>query len=499
MSNKLTIIRSNDNVGIAVSPIAKGDVLSVNGKDITALTDIAVGHKVALLNLKKGGGVFKYGMRIGSVTSDVSVGEWIHSHNLKTDLEGALTYQYNPKKSEQKKDSQTIPTFLGYKRKNGRVGTRNEIWVINSVGCVNRSAERISQMANQRFIRDNFDGVFSFSHPFGCSQLGDDLINTRAVLGGLARNPNAGAVLVLGLGCENLQLDQLIKSIPDLDPKRLRFFNSQLVSDEIEEGLKAIEELFNEMKDDKREEVPISELTIGVKCGGSDGFSGITANPLVGRITDVLTNYNGRVLQTEVPEMFGAEQLLMNRASTPKVFYDIISLINNFKNYFLKYDQPVYENPSPGNKAGGLTTLEEKSLGAIQKGGTATITEILNYGEQITQRGLVLVNAPGNDGVSSTAMIASGATIVLFTTGRGTPLGFPAPTIKISTNTALYQSKPNWIDFNAGGIADGAITFDQLTQEFLSYIIDVASGKVKAKNEVNGYKEIAIWKTGVTL
>ncbi len=499
MSNKLTIIRPNDNIGVAVSLIAKGEQFPANGKTITALSEIGVGHKVALMDIKQGDGVFKYGMRIGSSSSDIPAGEWVHSHNLKTDLVGELAYNYTPQTKKQNSDTKNIPTFMGYKRKNGRVGTRNEIWVINSVGCVNRSAERISQMANQRFIRDNFDGVFSFSHPFGCSQLGDDLINTRAVLGGLARNPNAGAVLVLGLGCENLQLDQLIKSIPDLDPNRLRFFNSQLVSDEIEEGLKAIEELFNAMKDDKREEVPVSELTIGVKCGGSDGFSGITANPLVGRITDVLTGYNGRVLQTEVPEMFGAEQLLMNRAATPKVFDDIVKLINNFKNYFLKYDQPVYENPSPGNKAGGLTTLEEKSLGAIQKGGTATITEILNYGEQITQRGLVLVNAPGNDGVSSTAMIASGATIVLFTTGRGTPLGFPAPTIKISTNTALYQSKPNWIDFNAGGIADGVVSFDELTKQFLSYIIDVASGKIKAKNEVNGYKEIAIWKTGVTL
>lgn len=299
---------------------------------------------------------------------------------------------------------------------------------------MNRSAERISQLANQRFVRDNFDGVYSFSHPFGCSQLGDDLVNTRAVLGGSARNPNAGAVLVLGLGCENLQLDQLIESIPDIDPKRLRFFNSQKVSDEIEEGLKAIGELFEAMKDDRREPVPVSELTIGVKCGGSDGFSGITANPLVGRITDALTGYNtntGSVLQTEVPEMFGAEQLLMNRAASRKVFDGIVSLINNFKEYFLKYGQPVYENPSPGNKAGGITTLEEKSLGAIQKGGSAVITEVLEYGQPITQRGLVLVNAPGNDGVSSTAMTASGATILLFTTGRGTPLASRYKTIKI--------------------------------------------------------------------
>lgn len=499
MKNAVTKIRPNDNVCVAILPVAAGETITVDGVSVTVREEIGVGHKIALTDLMSGDGVIKYGVRIGSVTQDVAKGSWIHSHNLQTDLKGALDYSYHPEQQLSAAKSAAVPTFLGYKRKNGKVGTRNEIWIINSVGCVNRSAERISQLANARFVRDNFDGVYSFSHPFGCSQLGDDLVNTRAVLGGLARNPNAGAVLVLGLGCENLQLDALIKSIPDVDPNRLRFFNSQKVADEIEEGLKAVEELFEAMKDDKREEVPLSELTIGVKCGGSDGFSGITANPLVGRVTDLLTNYNGRVLQTEVPEMFGAEQLLMNRAATRKVFDDIVALINNFKAYFIKYDQPVYENPSPGNKAGGLTTLEEKSLGAIQKGGSAVISQVLNYGDQITDRGLVLVNAPGNDGVSSTAMTASGATLLLFTTGRGTPLGFPVPTVKISTNSEIYKNKPGWIDFNAGKLLDGEATFDSLTDEFMKYLIDVASGRTKTKNEVNGYKEIAIWKTGVTL
>lgn len=498
MKNAVTRIRPNDNVCVAVETIPAGHMFTVDGITVTAREEIGVGHKIALSDLNQGDGVIKYGVRIGSVTQDVPQGSWVHSHNLKTDLVGTLEYSYVPEKTVPAVPK-PVPTFLGYRRPNGRVGTRNEIWIINSVGCVNRSAERISQLANQRFVRDNFDGVYSFSHPFGCSQLGDDLVNTRAVLGGLARNPNAGAVLVLGLGCENLQLDQLIKSIPDIDPKRLRFFNSQKVSDEIEEGLKAVGELFEAMKDDRREPVPVSELTIGVKCGGSDGFSGITANPLVGRITDALTGYNGSVLQTEVPEMFGAEQLLMNRAASRKVFDGIVALINNFKEYFLKYGQPVYENPSPGNKAGGITTLEEKSLGAIQKGGSAVITEVLEYGQPITQRGLVLVNAPGNDGVSSTAMTASGATILLFTTGRGTPLGFPVPTIKISTNSEIHAAKPGWIDFNAGKLLDGQATFESLTDEFMTYLLDVASGRVKTKNEINGYKEIAIWKTGVTL
>ena len=499
MKTIVTVIRPNDNVGVAVQPVAKGTVVPLAGGNLTIAEDVSLGHKIALRAITKGEGIFKYGVRIGSATQDIPAGAWVHSHNLATDLSGALEYSYRPEGNEKSITSGKIPTFLGYRRKNGKVGTRNEIWIINSVGCVNRSAERIAQIANQRFVRDNFDGVYTFSHPFGCSQLGDDLVNTRAVLGGLARNPNAGGVLVLGLGCENLQLDALIKSIADIDQSRLRFFNSQLVTDEIEAGVAAVEEIFTAMKDDTREEVPLSELTIGVKCGGSDGFSGITANPLVGRITDALTRMNGRVVQTEVPEMFGAEQLLMNRAVSKKVFDDIVALINNFKDYFIKYNQPVYENPSPGNKAGGLTTLEEKSLGAIQKGGSAPVAQVLQYGEQITERGLALLNAPGNDGVSSTAMTASGAALLLFTTGRGTPLGFPVPTVKISTNSDIHRNKPNWIDFNAGQLLDGGATFESLTDEFLQYLIDVASGRVKTKNEINGYREIAIWKTGVTL
>ncbi|MEW5799913.1 MAG: altronate dehydratase family protein [Bacteroidota bacterium] len=498
MKPSVTKIRANDNVCVAIKPIAKGEQILIEGSSVTALGDIAVGHKIALVDLKPGDGITKYGVRIGSAITDIPKGSWVHSHNLKTDLTDAARYEYKPQISTPMQNTD-VPTFLGYKRKNGRVGTRNEVWIINSVGCVNRSAERISKLANTKFNRENFDGVFSFSHPYGCSQLGDDLVNTRSVLGGLACNPNAGGVLVMGLGCENLQLDSLIKSIPDIDQRRLRFFNSQSVADEIDEGMKMVEELFEVMKDDTREEVPISELILGVKCGGSDGFSGISANPLVGRITDVVTAHHGRVLQTEVPEMFGAEQLLMNRAATKKVFDEIVSLINEFKKYFVQHNQPVYENPSPGNKAGGLTTLEEKSLGAIQKGGSATITQILKYGEQVTERGLALINSPGNDAVSSTAMAASGATMLLFTTGRGTPLGFPVPTVKISTNTDLFVNKPNWIDFNAGKIIDGEATFETLTGEFLKYIIDVASGKTKTKNEINEYKEIAIWKTGVTL
>lgn len=491
-------IHEFDNVAVTVEDMKQNEKLLFDNIEIILKEDISKGHKIALNDLKKGDKVIKYGYEIGSVSEDVTAGKWIHFHNLKTNLSDKITYSYNPIKNN-KLLNNNIPTFLGYKRNDGRVATRNEIWIINTVGCVNTSAERIAKIANEKFQRENFDGVFSFSHPYGCSQLGDDLDDTKKILAGLAKNPNAGGILILGLGCENNQLKYLLEEVGESKAGRIEHFNSQEVIDEIDEGVKRIEKIFNEMKEDKREEVPVTELVLGVKCGGSDGFSGITANPLTGKVTDLLTSYGGSVLQTEVPEMFGAEQILMNRAKDEKVYNELVEIINDFKQYYINHNQPIYENPSPGNKAGGLTTLEEKSLGAIQKGGQATVTQILKYGEQISSKGLVLLEAPGNDGVSSTAMTASGATLLIFTTGRGTPLGFPVPTIKVSTNSTLNINKPNWIDFNAGILLEGEKKMEELSQEFFNKIIEIASGKLKTKNEINGYKEIAIWKKGVTL
>ncbi|MDR3627055.1 MAG: altronate dehydratase family protein [Ignavibacteriaceae bacterium] len=502
MKVKFIKIHDSDNVVVAVELLTAGEKILPEGIEITLAENINKGHKIAIHDIKAGEKVIKYGHVIGHAVTDMKTGEWVHSHNLKTDLSDVIEYQYNPVKSDVIKSVENIPTFSGYKRKNGKAGTRNEIWIINTVGCVNSSAEKIAKIANEKFKSENFDGVFTFSHPYGCSQLGDDLTNTQRVLAGLINNPNAGAVLILGLGCENNQMGTLLSKIGNADTERIRSFNSQDVTDEIETGVNKIEELFQIIIKDKREEIPLSELVIGVKCGGSDGFSGITANALVGRITDILTSYKGTVLLTEVPEMFGAEQQLMNRAKDKDTFNKIVSMINSFKKYFTDHNQPVYENPSPGNKEGGLTTLEEKSLGAIQKGGTSRITKVLDYGEVFStddSNGLVLIKAPGNDGVSSTAMTASGAVMLLFTTGRGTPLGFPVPTVKISSNTDIFNRKPNWIDFNAGRLLDGEENIGNLTGELLKFIIDAASGKIKMKNEINGYKEIAIWKEGVTL
>ena len=490
-------VRSEDDVAVAVDVLEPGDVITVGGAAVTVRESVAAGHKVALHAMAEGDVVHKYGWAIGRMTAPVDAGAWIHSHNLKTRLEGTLEYRYEPT-ARAPLSMESARMWEGYKRADGRVGTRNEAWVINTVGCVNWAAEKIARSANERFA-GVIDGVHAFAHPYGCSQLGDDLGHTRQVLAGLMRHPNAGGVLVLGLGCENNQLDALLAEAGDVDRSRIRFFNTQDVFDEVQSGVSALDELVERMKDDRRETVPASALVLGNKCGGSDGFSGITANPLVGRVADRLTAAGGTVLLTEVPEMFGAERVLMNRAATEDVYRDVVAMVNSFKEYFLRHGQPIYENPSPGNKAGGLTTLEEKSLGAIQKGGASTVTSVLRYGQQVRTPGLALLEAPGNDGVSSTAMVASGATVLCFTTGRGTPLGFPAPTIKVASNSEIARKKPHWIDFDAGGLLDDAGAMDQKADELLSFVLDVASGRTQTNNERNDVREIAIWKEGVTL
>jgi len=491
-------IHPKDDVAVAVRQLAAGERVTVDDAALVVAEDVPAGHKFALRPIPEGAAVHKYGFPIGIATNAIQAGAWVHSHNLRTQLEGVVEYRYRERPPRELEPPGEMPVFQGYRRASGRVGTRNEIWIVNTVGCVNTAAERIARVANERFA-GVVDGVHAFSHPYGCSQLGDDLRNTQRVLAGLIRHPNAGGVLVLGLGCENNQLDDLLRVAGDVDTDRVRFFNTQDVIDEVEEGVDAIAELVVRMEGDSRTDCPASDLVLGHKCGGSDGFSGVSANPLVGRIADRVTALGGGVILTEVPEMFGAEQVLMDRAVDERVFRDIEAMINDFKSYFIRHGQPVYENPSPGNKAGGLTTLEEKSLGAIQKGGQAPVARVLRYGDLAATGGLSLLEAPGNDGVSSTAMVASGATLLLFTTGRGTPLGFPVPTIKISSNSAIAEKKPHWIDFNAGALLDGRGSMDSLADELFQLVLDVASGRRRTNNEIHGYREIAIWKEGVTL
>ncbi|MGJ8681830.1 UxaA family hydrolase [Paraglaciecola sp.] len=498
VNERLTIqVHPDDNVIVAIQPLSEGKTIKANNTEFTLQSDITAGHKVAISDVKKGQHVIKYGYSIGLATHDICQGEHIHSHNLSTSLDGSesFTYKTEPATPIVKPSP---PSFNGFLRNNGQVGIRNEVWVINTVGCVNQAAKRITDLCRQKFT-GQADDFIAITHPYGCSQLGDDLSNTKNLLGSLIQHANAGGVLVIGLGCENNQLSQLIATTTGLDPERIRYFNSQEVSNEIDEGVNCVQELLNQMASDKRTPQPVSKLALGMKCGGSDGFSGLTANSIVGRVTDKLTGFGGRVILTETPEMFGAEQVLMDRAQSKQIFDEIVNLVDEFKQYFISNNQPIYENPSPGNKAGGLTTLEEKSLGAIQKGGKAIINEVIGYGMKASVKpGLTLLQSPGNDAVSSTALAAAGANIVLFTTGRGTPLGFPVPTVKIASNSDLATRKAHWIDFNAGQILDAGVDVDECADKLFDYILEVASGKL-TNNEINDNREVAIWKNGVTL
>lgn len=438
------------------------------------------GHKYAIKPILKGEEVIKYGYPIGVATCDISVGEKVHSHNLKTLLSGTKQYEYKPHKKEKTAESEfPLPKIKVYRRKNGEVGIRNDIWIIPTVGCVNKVAEKIAEKT----------GAFAFTHPYGCSQLGDDLLITQKILCSLIKHPNTGGVLVLGLGCENNNIDELKSRLGEYDGERVRFLNCQDVSDDIGEGKKIISELQKTASLDKRTEADFNELKLGLKCGGSDGLSGITANPLCGKVTDVLTSAGGIAVLSEVPEMFGAEQILMSRCESREIFDKTVDLINDCKSYFIAHGCPVSENPSPGNKEGGITTLEEKSLGCVQKGGTAVVSDVLGYGDTAKKAGLNLLNGPGNDIVAVTLLTAAGCHLILFTTGRGTPLGAPVPTIKIATNSALAHKKSAWTDFDAQ---------QHGLPELICMIADIANGK-QTKNEINGYREIAIFKDGATL
>lgn len=494
--SKITIIDKSDNVAIALTDLSAGEKFVINNKGITLQQAIPRAHKFALSVIAAGSDIIKYGYPIGKALTEIHPGQHVHAHNIKTKLEGILEYQYNQQIAENVYPKEAL-TFRGYRRKNGDVGIRNELWIVPTVGCVNGIGEKMLQALKAEIGTSALDAIEIFKHNYGCSQLGDDHKNTRLILRDIVLHPNAGGVLVLGLGCENNQPSAFKELLGNYDADRIKFLETQKVGNEHEEGLKLLRELYHLAIQDKRTDVPISELKIGLKCGGSDGMSGITANPLLGVFSDFLISQGGTTVLTEVPEMFGAETILMNRAKDKATFENIVHLINDFKAYFIQNNQPVYENPSPGNKEGGISTLEEKSLGCTQKCGKAKISDVLKYGDRINVKGLNLLSAPGNDLVSSTALGAAGCHMVLFTTGRGTPFGSFVPTAKISSNTPLFQNKPHWIDFNAGQIADGR-NIDDVLKEFTAYILDIASEQ-PVNNEKSGYREIAIFKSGVTL
>lgn len=490
-------INRADSVVVCLEAMKKGDVVEVDGKSITLNQDTPAGHKVLINDTPAGKNIIKYGYPIGHAITDLKAGDWVNENNLKTNLKGTLTYAYEPV-DDQLDIAKEDRTFEGYVRKNGDVGVRNEIWIVPTVGCVNGIAERLADQLRKETGEKDIDAVYAWHHNYGCSQLSGDHENTRKILRDITLHPNAGGVLVLGLGCENNQPDLFEQLLGDYDHERIKFLVTQKVDgDEVEAGMEILRDLYAKVSQDRRQAVPVSKLRVGLKCGGSDGFSGITANPLVGEFSDWLVAQGGTSILTEVPEMFGAETILMNRCKTTELFDKTVAMVNDFKEYFLSHGEPVGENPSPGNKAGGISTLEDKALGCTQKCGKAPVSGVLEYGDRLQTNGLNLLSAPGNDLVAATALASAGCQIVLFTTGRGTPFGTFVPTMKIATNPTLASRKPNWIDFSAGQLVEGK-TMDQLLPEFIDKIISVASGE-KARNEINDYREISIFKNGVTL
>ena len=492
--NKIIKVNENDNIGVCLEKIVINELIKFENFEIIALSDIESGHKICLNNIKKNEEIIKYGNKIGIAKRDIKQGEFVHVHNLKTDLKQLQEYEYKP--NFDIKFKVCNKSFLGYKRINNKVATRNEIWIIPTVGCVNSITNQIKNLA-QTYITDNIDAIVTFSNPYGCSQVGEDQINSLKIIARLIEHPNATRVLVVGLGCENNNIDILKEYIDEKELYKVEFMNCQNHSDEVGYGLKKVKTMIKAANNEKRTTIPIEKLVVGLKCGGSDGLSGISANPVVGKFCDKIILQNATCIMSEVPEMFGAEQILMNRCASTMVYKKLTNLINNYKKYYIDNNTKIHENPSPGNRQGGISTLEEKSLGCIQKGGKSIIEGIIDYGEVVNSHGLNILGSVGNDLVSSTALLAAGAHIILFTTGRGTPFSALVPTIKISSNNYLNTHKNNWIDFNAGEVVKYK-TIEHTANELYDFVIQVASGK-KVKSENLDFKDIAILKKGVTL
>lgn len=489
-------IQAQDNVAVALQNLSAGTVIHLADKEIILKQDIPRGHKFAVKDIAAQENIIKYGYPIGHATCDIASGDYVHTHNVKTNLSDINDYSYQPN-FPAININEADREVLIYRRANGDVAIRNELWIIPTVGCVVGIANQIRQRFLQQNPADDIDGVFTFSHSYGCSQLGDDHQNTKVMLQNMVKHPNAGAVLVIGLGCENNQIDAFRETLGDYDPQRVKFMVSQHFEDEVEAGLELLQQLYQQMRNDRRQAGKLSEVKFGLECGGSDGLSGITANPLLGNFSDYLTSHGGTTVLTEVPEMFGAERILMSHCHDKQTFDKTVAMVNGFKQYFISHHQPIYENPSPGNKSGGITTLEDKSLGCTQKAGHSQVVDVLKYGERLCKAGLNLLTAPGNDAVATSALAATGCHMVLFTTGRGTPYGGFVPTMKIATNSELAQRKRNWIDFNAGRLVED-VDMSQLLDDFINNVVEIVNGK-PTKNEINQFRELAIFKSGVTL
>ena len=496
--DNLIVMHSTDSVAIATRELKTGETAQVGDITLVVKEAIPMGHKVAIRDMAADTDVIRYGESIGHATRPIGAGEWVHVHNIFTNLEKDLTYTYAPLEMESAGSEAKQPTFQGYRRGDGRVGIRNELWIIPTVFCVNGPAQELADRINARYpVGPGFDGAFALTHANGCSQVGQDLLYTQKTLASLVHHPNAGGVLILGLGCESNCLESFLPLVGDVDPERVKVLNCQDVDDELAEGTSLLESLYAAISADRRSLCRAGDLTVAVNCGGSDAFSGITANPLVGKITDRLTDYGGTVLMTEVPEMFGAEHLLMRRAENRAVFDAIVTMVKDYKAYFDRYGEEIYKSPVPGNIAGGISTLEEKSLGCTQKGGQTIVRDVLPYGERLRKNGFNLLIGPGNDLAGITAQEAAGCVMTLFTTGRGTPAGFATPLIRLASNSRVASRKARWFDYNAGTLMEGK-SMDEAADEIFNLILQVAGGEIKTRSEVSGYRQIGFLRDGVT-
>ena len=510
-------LHSDDNLCVAARHLELGEEISVGGESLRLAEPVRLGHKLAVRAIREGERVKKYGQTIGFATRDIAPGQWIHSHNLtagrfEREYEYATEIPPPPAPIEGR-------TFQGYRRAGGKAGTRNYIAVISSVNCSASVSKYISQRFDNSLLAKfpNVDGLLPLTHKGGCGlqYAGEDHQQLTRVLSGFATHPNVGAYLLVGLGCETGTLQYLVQhgglaeGVVQLNTKANGAARPPVVlsmqdcggtNKTVEAGIAAIAEMLPRVNGVRREPIPASELILGCECGGSDGNSGVTANPALGAASDLLVAAGGTSILSETPEIYGAEHLLVRRARTRAIGEKLIDRIRWWEEYTAKFGVEIDNNPSPGNKEGGLTTIYEKSLGAVAKGGSTALCGVYRYAEPVTAQGFVIMDTPGYDPASITGMVAGGANVVCFTTGRGSCFGCkPVPSIKIATNTPMYEQMIDDMDINAGVILEGASVAD-VGRQIFEFILEVAGGK-RTKSEIHGVgeEEFAPWSIGPTL
>ena len=499
------VLGDKDNVAIAVKSISKDD--SIGELGLSARADIPKGHKIAKRAIPNGEAIFKYGQIIGRSTIDISAGEHVHTHNIEF-TDHKLGYEFSTE-IQNISNVEINEEFLGYHRDDGTVGTRNYIGILTSVNCSGSVAKFVAEEAEKSGLLKrykNVDGVVPIVHGSGCGMAnsgeGYDLL--FRTLSGYARNPNFAAILLIGLGCEVMEINDLVGKSRLKSKETFRYMTIQNeggTSRTIERGISTLKELLKYADQCERKPASVSKLTIGLQCGGSDGYSGITANPALGVASDILVQNGGTSILSETPEIYGAEHLLTRRALTEEIGKKLLDRISWWETYTARNGGEMNNNPSPGNKRGGLTTILEKSLGAVAKGGVSPLAGVFEYGEKINTHGFVYMDSPGYDPCSVTGQIASGANIIVFTTGRGSVSGYkPTPCIKLSTNTSMYRRMSGDMDLDCGDIIEEGVNLEEKGKQIFEQIVRVASGQ-KTKSEELGFGglEFVPWQIGAVM